>query len=63
MTPRQFRTARLDLNMSVAQMAEALQVTERTVYRWESGETPIPTLLKTIIQETYWLEQKAKNQK
>ncbi len=42
-TPREFRTTREALGLSQHQVAVGLGVDPRTVTRWESGESPVPT--------------------
>lgn len=41
-TPSEFRAARKRLGLSVAKLAEALGVTDRTINRYNGGDWPIP---------------------
>lgn len=43
MTPAEFRSIRDHLGLSHEWLAEAFEVTDRTIRRWESGAAPIPT--------------------
>lgn len=40
LTPAEVRAARTAYGITAAEMADVLGVSERTVRRWESGETP-----------------------
>ena len=53
MTPQQFREARRELGLSQIKLAKALQVTERTVRRYEYGEVEIPGPVEVLID--LWL--------
>lgn len=48
MTPDTLRTARLSLDLTQTQVADALGVDLRTYQRWEAGDAPLPR----------WLERK-----
>jgi len=45
MTPEQLATLRESVSMNREQLADALGVDRTTVWRWETGETPIPAYL------------------
>lgn len=45
MSPAELRKARLKLDLSQEELADALGVTRVTVARWEGGEREIPPLL------------------
>ena len=42
MTPEEFRAARAALGLSVERLAAALQVTPRTIRRWQNGARRVP---------------------
>ncbi|MFB9776896.1 helix-turn-helix domain-containing protein [Brevibacterium otitidis] len=42
MTPEQFRVIREGLGLSQHEMSQRLAVQQRTVQRWEAGDTPVP---------------------
>ena len=41
MTPKELRTRRLELGLSLSDVAERLGVTPKTVNAWERGDAPI----------------------
>ena len=45
MTPATIATLRESIRMNREQLAEVLAVERTTVWRWETGETPIPAYL------------------
>lgn len=45
MTPEQLATLRESIRMTREQLADALGVDRTTVWRWETGGTPIPVYL------------------
>jgi transcriptional regulator with XRE-family HTH domain len=45
MTGEEFKKWRLRMNLTQAEVAKALDVTEMTVYRWETDKAPI---LRTV---------------
>lgn len=49
MTPTEFRTARQALGLTVPEMAEALGIHRRTVYKYETGERDIPRTIELLI--------------
>lgn len=49
MTPEQLATLRESIRMTREQLAEALGVDRTTVWRWETGGTPIPDYLPLAI--------------
>lgn len=42
MKPKQFKALRKKLGLSLAQAAEQIHVSPRTIARWESGERHLP---------------------
>ena len=42
MTPETFRVIREGLGLSQYEMSQRLAVQQRTVQRWEAGDTPVP---------------------
>ena len=50
MTPHEFRQAREQLGLSVAKLADRLSVTERSVWRWQSGAQPVPARIEKHLQ-------------
>ena len=48
-----FRTARLAAGLSVAQVVDALSVSDAAVYQWETGITTPNTKLLTEIAKLY----------
>lgn len=51
MTPAEFTAARTALNLKNPELARLLGVHHSIVYRWESGETPIPRTVEIILTE------------
>jgi transcriptional regulator with XRE-family HTH domain len=49
-TSTELREAMEKAGMSVADLAEALSRSQKTVYRWLSGETPVPPYVKLILK-------------
>ena len=45
MTPEQLATLRESIRMTREQLAEALGVERTTIWRWETGDAPIPAYL------------------
>lgn len=52
MTPTEFKDARISLGLSVESCASVLQVTGRSVRRWEDGTRDIPGPAKVLMR---WL--------
>jgi DNA-binding transcriptional regulator YiaG len=53
MTPTKFRNLLAKSGLNQQQAAEVLQVTDRTMRRWVSGETPVPKMaVWTILRYT-----------
>jgi DNA-binding transcriptional regulator YiaG len=42
MSPVEIRAARLALGLSTKQLAAVMEITQRWVQQWESGDRPIP---------------------
>jgi DNA-binding XRE family transcriptional regulator len=59
MEPDEFRTFRIELGLTQADLAQIFQVTPRTIHNWETGHRPIRALtslalerLRTILPES-----------
>jgi DNA-binding transcriptional regulator YiaG len=50
MTPTELKAAREALGLSGARLAKALEVYERTVWRWEAGTAPIPRAVVILME-------------
>ena len=50
MTAEQLKKAMDKAGLTVADLAETLGRSQKTVYRWLSGETPVPPYVKLIFQ-------------
>lgn len=50
MTPDDLKKAMDRAGLSVADLAEALGKSQKTIYRWLSGETPVPPYVKLIFK-------------
>jgi hypothetical protein len=50
MTAEQLREHLKRLDLTVLQFSERIGRHERTVYRWLSGELPIPKWIKTLLE-------------
>jgi transcriptional regulator with XRE-family HTH domain len=49
MTSLELKEAMESAGLSVADLAEKLGRSKKTVYRWLSGETPVPPYVKLIL--------------
>ena len=49
MTPNQFKSVRLQLQLSLSQMADAIGVEERTIRRYEDGTRAIGMPVQILI--------------
>lgn len=55
---------RKEVRLTRSKMAEMLDVTETTIYRWETGKAPITKVIELAIQTlTQRLESELKNAK
>jgi len=53
MTPNRIEKFRVASGFSRAGVADRLNVTERTIYRWEQGETGIPDKHKLALAQLF----------
>jgi len=50
MTPDDFKTARLNLGLKQSELATALRMTERTISRYETGESTISHVVELAMR-------------
>jgi transcriptional regulator with XRE-family HTH domain len=50
MTPLQLRAALKRLKMSQRAFAKLVRVNRRTVTRWAAGDTPIPSMIRLLLE-------------
>ena len=48
-TPQEFRALRKRMGATVKELAFYLGVAPVTIYRWETGETPMPKILRLLL--------------
>jgi len=51
LAPREFKFLRKELDLSQRQVADRLEVDEKTVYLWERGELPIISAADVLLRE------------
>lgn len=51
MMPEDMRIARLRLGWTQAELARRIGVSRRTIGRWEMGETPLPLMLASYLEQ------------
>jgi len=61
MNGEQFKKTRIKLGMTQAEIAKALDVTETSVYRWESGRSQISKTLELALEALSAKNIKQKN--
>jgi DNA-binding transcriptional regulator YiaG len=54
MSPKQYRAALAQLEISQAELARVLDITDRTSWRWAAGDSPIPKTVVFVLR--YWLK-------
>jgi transcriptional regulator with XRE-family HTH domain len=50
MTPQQFKQIRLDIGLTMPQLAKELCVSRTTIWRYENGHRAIPALVCKIME-------------
>jgi transcriptional regulator with XRE-family HTH domain len=60
MKPEAFAKLRLEAGFTQAELSRELDVTIRSITRWETGETPIPKLAELALR--YVIEKRGRRQ-